>query len=127
MTRLHRRFGVAVGILAASGVVLLLAPAERVTVTALSELPLYDPSTLAGSYGTKPFVVGTLKHGEKKSVSGCNPRKSDIDLEVVYEGHTAVVGGDSGDFELTRQSAYFWQTGAIISCHGLFKLKSNGT
>jgi len=111
----------AVGIAALAAFALFfLRNGEVITVIAIHDVSLLDPSTLAGQIGDRPKVVGVLSSGSTIYVSGCNPRKSDIDLEVQFNGKTAVVGGKSGDFQLIRHRALLTEEHAISSCRGLF-------
>lgn len=95
-------------------------PREAITVEAIGTVPLYDPATMAGQFGVAPTLVGTLQPGEVTRVVGCNPRKSDIDLEVSFQSRRAVVGGGSGDYRLTRREAKGGESGGTNSCRGLF-------
>jgi hypothetical protein len=101
--------------------------AEVITAEGRREAPLYDPSTIAGAWGSKPKVLGMLRAGEKLTVVGCNARKSDIDIEVSYGGAVAVLGGGQGDFMLERRSAPLWKENATTSCRGLFNVFDKAT
>ena len=96
---------------------------EMVTVVALNDLPLYDPTTMAGEWGTRPTVVGVVRAGQSVAISGCNDRKSDIDLETTYLGRKAVVGGEVRTFVIQRRPADFNEPNAISSCYGFFSGK----
>lgn len=104
-------------------VVFSLSTREVVTVHAVSDLPLYDPTTMAGQWGDRPTIVGTVKAGQIVAISGCNPRKSDIDLETIYQGRKAVVGGEVGAFVIQRRRAGFNDSNVTSSCYGLFSGK----
>ena len=116
---------VRIAIIGAASVGLIVAAAsltssEVITVQALTTVSLYDPGSMAGPWGTKLKVVGTLQPGESLNVVGCNDRKSDIDLQVNFHGHIAVLGGGAGEYQLHRRKARPWEENAITSCFGFF-------
>ena len=98
---------------------LFLSSGEIITARALATIPLYDPSR-----GLKLKTVGTLAPGETLQVVGCHDRKSDIDIQVSFQGQTAVLGGKHGEFQLRRRSAYLWEPYATNTCHGFFTASS---
>jgi hypothetical protein len=120
----------ALSVLVAAGTawaVYALPSGELITVEGRRDVPLYDPNTLAGAWGSRPIVLGTLGAGEKLQVVGCNDRKSDIDIHVSYRGAVAALGGRQGDFVLNRKIVSFWDAAATNSCRGFFGSFNNAT
>ncbi len=120
-TRIALLLAVPIGVI---GAVATFTSAEVITVRASAQVPLYDPSTVAGPWGTVLKSVGTLKAGETLSVLDCDDRKSDIDIQVSFHGQVAVLGGRTGDYRLLRRKAHIWEPHAIRSCRGLFLASS---
>ena len=116
--RAHVIFGL-VGAAAIVGVAALPSVHEVLTVQAIATVPLYDPSTVAGKWDSSPKTVGVMRPGEIREVIACNPRKSDIDIEVSFQGQAAVIGGRTGEYKLLRRPAHRWEPGAIASCYRL--------
>ena len=102
------------------GALAMFTSAEVITVRASANVPLYDPSTMAGPLGAAPTTVGTLEAGKSLSVLNCDPRKSDIDIQVPFQGRVAVLGGRFGDYKLLRREARIWEPNATWSCRGMF-------
>lgn len=92
---------------------------EIIEITALNNVFLFDPDTLSGNGYGSPKVVGILSPGSTIYVSGCKPRKTDIDLEVKFDGKTAVMGSPTGTYSVTRRLAPMSEKHAIASCRGL--------
>lgn len=108
------------GVAAAAGLLLFAwSTREVITVSVLHEIPLYEPGTLAGAWGTQATVVGTVKAGETVFISGCNDRKSDIDLETTHLGKKAVLGWAKNAYVMQRRRASFDESNATSSCYGL--------
>jgi len=101
-----------------------LSPGEIITAHALATIPLYDPNTVAGPWGTKLKTVGTLAPGETVQVIGCDDRKSDIDILVSFQNQAAVLGGRHGEYQLQRRNAHIWQPHATKTCRGFFNASS---
>jgi hypothetical protein len=97
-----------------------LARGERIYVVADSDVPLYDPSSVAGPWRATLKTVGTLVAGAKAPVVECIDRKSNIDIRVQHRGTIAVIGGDLAQVKLHRSDAYLWQKGVTNSCRGVF-------
>ena len=96
---------------------LFMFRSEKLYVVALSDVPLYDPATLAGTPGTSPTVLGVMKPGESRPVVECLDRKSDIDVRVQFsEDQVAVAGWKPGAYKLRREEVKLWATGATNSC-----------
>lgn len=73
---------------------------EVITLVAVDEVLLVDSETVVG----KPIqVIGRLSSGSSLPVSGCRPRKSDIDVLVEVEGRQAVAW--QGAYKLNRRIA----------------------
>lgn len=106
------------------GVAAMFTSAEVITVRASSQVPLYDPSTVVGSLGTVPRTVGKLEAGETLNVVSCDARKSDIDIQVRFQGQVAVLGGRTDEFRLLRREARIWDRNATQSCRGFFLASS---
>ncbi len=108
------------GVAVAAGLLLLgRSTREVITVAVLRDVPLYEPGTLSGVWGTQPTVVGSVKAGETVLISGCNDRKSDIDLETTYRGKKAVLGWAKDAYVMQRRRASFNESNATSSCYGL--------
>jgi hypothetical protein len=100
--------------------VLALARGERIFAVAVSEVPLYDPASLAGAWGAPVRTVGALAAGSQAQVVACHDRKSSIDIQVEYNGAVAVLGGEPSQVKLYRTNAPLWDRGVTNSCRGLF-------
>lgn len=120
-TRVALQLAVSIGLIGAAA---MFTSAEVITVRASAQVPLYDPSTVAGPWGTVLKTVGTLQAGESLNVVGCDDRKSDIDIQVLFQGQVAVLGGRAGEFRLFRRDARIWDPNATRSCRGFFGASS---
>jgi len=120
-TRIALLLAVSIGLF---GSAVIFTSAEVITVRASAQVPLYDPSTVAGPWGTVLKTVGTLQAGESLTVVGCEDRKSDIDLQVLFQGQVAVLGGRYGEYRLLRREARIWEPNATRSCQGYFVASS---
>ncbi len=110
------------GVLAmAASAIALFGSAEVIKVRAVEDVPLFDPSSLAGQIGDQPKLVGLLKSGDELEVLECNPRKSDINVHATYQGKVVAVGEWKAKVRLIRVPAHRWQQGAITSCLGFFE------
>jgi hypothetical protein len=90
---------------------------ERLYVVALSEVPLYDPATVAGTPGTSARVLGVMKAGESRPIVECLDRKTDIDVRVQFsKDQVAIAGWKPSAYKLKREEVHLWATGATNSC-----------
>jgi hypothetical protein len=90
---------------------------EKLYVVALSEVPLYDPATVAGTLGTSPTILAVMKPGESRPVVECLDRKTDIDVRVQFsKDQVAVAGWQPGAYRLKREEVHLWAAGATNSC-----------
>jgi hypothetical protein len=73
---------------------------EVIELIAIEDVQLVDPDTVVG----KPIqVIGILRPGEILSVAECRPRKSDIDVVVVFDQKPSVAW--QGKYKLSRRAA----------------------
>ena len=93
---------------------------EVISLVAVQDVPLLDPTTLAGAIGDRPTTVAVLHAGQSVPVVDCRDRKSDIGLVVIHEGSSVVAGGTSNSYTLVRRAASMREVGAINACLGLF-------
>jgi len=63
--------------------------AEVVTLVASEEVRLVEVDSMVGGAVRD---VGHIQTGETVSVAECRPRKSDIDVIVIYKGQPALLG-----------------------------------
>lgn len=103
------------------------AEGEEIVVVAGSDVPLYDPTSMAGPIGTTLRTVGVLSAGSSAGVVKCDPRKSDIDILVQFNGTTAVLGGQLSEVRLHRTRASVWAAGVTSTCIGFFQQASAPT
>jgi hypothetical protein len=97
---------------------------EEVIAEAAASVPLYDASTVAGTWNTKLVTVETLKAGERVQVTECRDRKSDIELLTIRNGRLVVIGGDSHSVKLHRREVFAWSHASTNSCRGFFESMS---
>jgi hypothetical protein len=101
--------------LALFGLLAACAPnAEVIELVALDPIILVAPNSVAGVALNQ---VGALAAGQRTYVTGCNARKSDIDIQVSWNGISAVAW--SGKYRLERRDAKPTEAHAIRSCSGL--------
>jgi hypothetical protein len=98
-----------------------LSSTEILRVRALEAVPLFAPDSLAGHFGEAPREVGKLAAGEELVVVDCVDRKSDINVQALYQGKVVAVGEWKAKIKLLRSHAFPWEQGATTSCRGLFK------
>ena len=109
----------------ATAAIVLMNSAEVIKVRAVDDVPLFDPSSLAGQIGDEPKLVGLLKAGEELPVLACVDSKSDINVHAAYQGSEVAVGEWKAKVRLIRVKTPLWQQGAITSCRGFFEAISS--
>jgi hypothetical protein len=87
--------------------------AEVIRLVAVERVSLVAADSSAG---TTPRELGSLAPGQAVYVTGCNPRKSDIDVEVGWNGAAAVA---VGKYRLERRAANSGDQHTVSSCAGL--------
>jgi hypothetical protein len=100
-------------VLLATGLAACERRAEVIRLVAVDRVSLIAPGSSAA---TTPRELGALAPGQAVYVTACNPRKSDIDVEVGWNGAAAVA---LGKYRLERREASSGDEHAVGSCAGL--------
>jgi len=94
---------------------------EVLSITAIHDVPLFDPDSEPRDDWPHARLLAVLPPGEVAHVERCRTWHGAVVLEVDYHGWPAIVGNDTSSFELHRRRAVVRQPRyATASCLGFF-------